>query len=88
MGSLWYTIDDMNTTYKDLKWKQSQYDEEEELYRQIYADYEQYYKSGVVTKLKLDQSSTDYETARIASLSCKLDKLIYNMDVINLFIAE
>ncbi|MCQ2603842.1 MAG: hypothetical protein MJ215_02205 [Spirochaetia bacterium] len=82
------TCDEMITSYKDLEWKRTQYAEEEDLYYQLYQKYDRFYKSGVVTKLKYDESRTHWETSKITNLALRLDRLIYNKKLINLFIEE
>lgn len=80
------------TTYEtkraNLKWQLEKNIEELSMYQELMEDTEIWYKQGLVSGSDYRETVTNYENAKAAVVITKIEQLIYNADVIDLFITE
>lgn len=74
------------TTALDLNWERQRNAEEFLVFEDLYTETQDWYEQGLVSSLDLLQTKTNYEQALYRNDRTNLDILIYNLELLQLFI--
>lgn len=82
------TILQKEETKRNLDWQLTQTTEEDLLYTTLLKDMEQWYANGLISESEFREAKNNSSNAKIKLLLCKIDRIMYNNEIISLFIPK
>lgn len=82
------TILQKEESKQNLDWQLTQTTEEDLLYTTLLNDMEKWYANGLISESEFREAKNNSSNAKIKLLLCKIDRIMYNNEIVSLFIPK